>query len=124
MSLSNTLALLDENDAAIKLGITKELLFAYTRNSPKKHLGHNDRLKLVREGQECKFSIDDLEAWDRYLLEPWSVDGPERPPIPRYIDHYLKIECGGKCAVCGKGHKLQNAHISDYSISLSHHIII
>ena len=86
--MSNSIALLDENEAAIKLGVTKELLFAYTRNSPKKQFGNNDKLRLVREGQECKFSIVDLDAWNRYLLEPWSAPGAKRPPIPSYIDHY------------------------------------
>lgn len=113
--------LLSEDDAAIRLGITKELLFAYIRNAPKKHLGHKDKLKVVRQEQQCRFSPQDLEAWDKYLREPWSSTSAKRPPIPSYVDHYLKVECGGRCALCGKGHKLENAHIVDYALSLSHH---
>jgi len=38
---------LDDTEAAIKLGITKELLYAYIRNAPKKHLGHEKKLHTV-----------------------------------------------------------------------------
>lgn len=113
--------LLDENEAAIRLGITKELLFAYTRYAPKKHLGHTNKLKAVREDKQRKFRAAELDAWDAYLKEPWSYPVEERPPLPAYIDQYLKVECGGQCALCGKGHKLQNAHIGDYAVSFSHH---
>lgn len=119
MPFSQTL--LDEDEAATKLGITKELLFAYTRNAPKKHLGHTNKLKVVREDKLCKFSAEELDAWDAYLNEPWSNPGDDRPTIPTYVDQYLKVECGGRCALCGKGHKLENAHITDYAVSFSHH---
>jgi hypothetical protein len=38
------LKLLSVTEAALKLGITKELLFAYIRNAPKKNLGENRKL--------------------------------------------------------------------------------
>lgn len=109
---------ISEDEAALKLGVTKELLFAYTRNSPKRD---KRKLNVIRDGQNWKFSSKDLEEWDEYLRKPWSTRAEKRPKIPKYIEEYLKVECGGCCALCGKGHALENAHIVDYSISLSHH---
>src|ERR1700682_2084974 len=112
---------LNEDEAASKLGITKELLFAYARHAPKAHMGHARKLEIIRHGQQYRFSARSLEEWDAYLREPWSTSGKTRPHLPAYIDEYLKVESGGRCAKCGKGYKLENAHIEDYSISLSHH---
>ena len=41
--------------------------------------------------------------------------------MPTYIVDYLKVECGGQCARCGKGFKLANAHIVPWAETLSHH---
>lgn len=113
--------LLDENEAAIKLGITKELLFSYVRYAPKKNIGNNKKLVTTRKDKTYFFSEVEIEFWNQYLNEPWSNTAAERPKIPAYIDEYLKTECGGQCALCGEGHKLENAHIVEYSKSLSHH---
>ena len=113
--------LLDEDAAAIKLGITKELLYAYARYAPKKHLGHERKLIAVRQGNLYFFKEQDLEEWDAYLHEPWSESGAARPTIPSYIEDYLKVEAGSQCALCGTGHKLENAHIIAYTDSHSHH---
>ena len=108
-------------DAAHYLGITPELLFAYVRNAPKSRLGHNRRLPTVQAEGQTAFRRSDLEDFDSYLKQPWSNNGDDRPPIPTYISEYLKVECGGQCPRCGKGFKLENAHINDYAESLSHH---
>jgi len=113
--------LLTEDEAAIRLGITKELLFEYTKRPPKAHLGHKRRLRVRRDGRQYKFLAKDLDEWDKYLHRHWSRSAKDRPKIPQCIDEYLKVECGGHCAICGKGHKLENAHIEDYPLSLSHH---
>lgn len=116
-----TKRLLTDIEACIHLGITKELLYAYVRNAPKKHLGHNR--KLVSEFVEGKnmFDQNELESFDSYLKEPWSETGDNRPAIPKYIKEFLKIEIGGKCPITQKGYPLEDAHIVDYSISRSHH---
>ncbi|MET0626036.1 MAG: HNH endonuclease signature motif containing protein, partial [Pyrinomonadaceae bacterium] len=113
--------LLDEHQAAAQLGITTQLLFAYTRNKPKQHLGETKTLKVTRRDGRCLFRLEDLDEWDKYLREPWSSSGDDRPTIPKYVVRYLDVECGGQCALCGKGHKLHNAHISAYATSRSHH---
>lgn len=113
--------LLNETEAAIKLGITKELLYAYVRNVPKKCLGETRKLKSIVEDGKNYFVEQELDAFDQYLKEPWSNPGEDRPPIPSYIQDYLKVENGGKCPITGRGYPLQNAHIVDYSESRSHH---
>lgn len=115
------LAIFTPLDAAHFLGITPELLFAYVRNAPKSRLGHDRRLPTVEVEGHTAFRRSDLEDFDSYLKQPWSESGDERPPIPTYISEYLKVECGGQCPRCGKGFKLENAHIDDYAQSLSHH---
>lgn len=113
--------LLDDNAAAVKLGVTKELLYSYIRYAPKKNLGHDKKLVSLRKNNSYYFSEKEIEDWSNYLNEPWSLVPAERPKLPTYIDEYLKTECGGQCSLCGEGHKLENAHIIEYSKSLSHH---
>lgn len=110
-----------DTDAAIHLGITKELLYAYVRNAPKKHKGDSRRLSsIVIEGQNY-FDKEELDNFEAYLKEPWSDSASQRPPIPSYIKDYLKIEIQGKCPISGIGYPLEDAHISPYCESLNHH---
>lgn len=113
--------LLTDTEACIHLGITKELLYAYVRNAPKKHLGHSR--KLASEFVEGKnmFDKNELDSFDSYLKEPWSETGDNRPAIPKYIKEFLKTEIGGKCPITQKGYPLEDAHIKDYSVSRNHH---
>ncbi len=113
--------LLTDTEASIYLGITKELLYAYIRNAPKKALNHERKLVSVEVEGKNKFRIEDLDLFDSYLKEPWSTEMNGRPEIPSYIQDYLKTEIGGKCPITGKGYPLENAHIEDYNISKSHH---
>lgn len=113
--------LLTDTEACIHLGITKELLYAYIRNAPKKALNHDRKLISVEVGGKNMFELTELDSFDAYLKEPWSNPGDKRPEIPSYIQEYLKTEIGGKCPITEKGYPLENAHIEDYSISRSHH---
>lgn len=110
-----------DTDAAIHLGITKELLYAYVRNAPKKCKGDSRRLSsIVIEGQNY-FEKEELDSFNAYLKEPWSDSASQRPPIPSYIKDYLKIEIQGKCPISGIGYPLEDAHISAYCESQNHH---
>ena len=113
--------LLNDTEAAIKLGITKELLYAYVRNAPKMHLGHSRRLVSTVVAGVNYFTEKELLEFDAYLQEPWSGPNEKRPPIPQYIEDYLKTEIGGKCPITGKGYPLENAHITGYAQSRNHH---
>lgn len=113
--------LLTVTDAALFLGITKELLFSYVRYPVKKHLKNHRTLNTeISEGQNYFFK-DELIDFDKFLKEPWSEIGASRPPVPTFIQDYLKIENGGKCPISSKGYPLENAHIDPYHISLNHH---
>jgi tetratricopeptide (TPR) repeat protein len=114
-------SLLRPLDAAAHLGITPALLFAYVTHPPKRILGHTRHLPTVQLHGKTMFRATDLQEFDSYLKEPWSATADDRPPIPRYVSEHLQVECGGQCPRCGKGFKLENAHINDYAKSLSHH---
>lgn len=111
--------LLNPLEAAHLLGITPELLFAYVRNGPKGANGR--RLVPTQHGGQTFFSRDELLSFDAFLNEPWSESGNDRANIPAYIVTHIKVECGGQCPRCGRGFKLETAHIVDYAISRSHH---
>tara|TARA_R110001632_G_scaffold232806_1_gene374700 strand:- start:65475 stop:68414 length:2940 start_codon:yes stop_codon:yes gene_type:complete len=113
--------LLNDTEACIHLGITKELLYAYVRNVPKKALDHNRKLISEEVNGKNMFDVSELDSFDAYLKDPWSNEGGKRPDIPSYIQDYLKTEIGGKCPITEKGFPLENAHIEDYSVSKSHH---
>lgn len=110
--------LLNDTQAAIYLGITKELLYAYVRNSPKGD--GRTLLTTVKDGNNY-FEETELEAFDHFLKEPWAGPNDKRPPIPSYIKDYLKTEIQGKCPITGKGFPLEDAHIDEYAVSLNHH---
>jgi len=111
---------LEPLEAALLLGITPELLFSYTRNAPKSAEPRRKLNTVDREGR-TGFRQTDLEEFEAFLRAPWATPDDRRPKIPDYVETYLKVECGGQCARCGAGFPLENAHIVDYAISLSHH---
>lgn len=113
--------LLSDTEAAYYLGITKELLYAYIQNAPKKHKGENRKLNSIIIEGENYFTQDELDNFNAYLIEPWSGSSEQRPPIPSYIKEYLKVEAEGICPISGKGYPLEYAHIIPYHKSLNHH---
>lgn len=117
--IDNSNSLLEPLEAAHLLGITPELLFAYVRNAPKGQDGR--RLVTVQYSGQTYFRREDLLSFDDYLKEPWSPSGGDRANIPAYVLTHIKVECGGQCARCGRGFKLETAHIEDYATSRSHH---
>ncbi len=119
--MKNKIDLLSDTEAAIYLGITKELLFSYVRNAPKGCKGDTRKLSsIIIDGQNY-FEKNELIDFDSYLKEPWSKSAAQRPPIPSYIKEYLKVEIQGKCPITGSGYPLEDAHIIPYSESLNHH---
>jgi tetratricopeptide (TPR) repeat protein len=108
--------LLDETKAALMLGITKELLYAFVKNGAK-----GKKLQVKRDSNNNFFDRQDLVEWDKFLHEPWALNSSQKPDVPRTIKEYLKIESGGKCCRCGNGHRIDDAHIVPWAESLSHH---
>ncbi|MCW4470216.1 HNH endonuclease [Flavobacterium sp. MFBS3-15] len=109
--------LVNQDEAAIYLGITKELLFSFVKK------GYNGRkLAVYADINNNFFNINDLINWNTFLHEPISInESGKRPEIPIHIREYLKVESNGKCARCGSGHRLDNAHITPWADSFSHH---
>lgn len=108
---------MNETDAANYLGITKELLNSFAR------VGYfGQKLKLNSDPNNNFYSVKNLKEFDLYMHLPLTnTCGVKKPTIPSFIREYLKIESRGKCARCGTGHRLDNAHIEPWSISFSHH---
>lgn len=108
--------LVNEDEAAIYLGITKELLFSFVKK------GYNGKKLTVNSNINNNFfDINDLQNWNFFLHEPLINGIEKRPDIPLSIREYLKVESNGKCARCGSGHRLDNAHINPWAESFSHH---
>jgi tetratricopeptide (TPR) repeat protein len=108
--------LLSENQAALKLGITKELLFSYVRTGVK-----GRKLEVIAGKREIKFKEFDLDEFESFLKENWVKDPKEkRPSIPKFIKEFLKVESNGQCARCASGHRMDDAHIIPWSDSFSH----
>ena len=113
--------LLDATEAALRLGVTPGLLLAYARKARKGRTGDATTLRVAERGPEFRFAAADLDAFDAFLREPWAAPGEERPPIPDYVADYLLVESGGRCLLCPRGHRLENAHIVPFAVSRSHH---
>lgn len=108
--------LLSENQAALKLGITKELLFSYVRTGVK-----GLKLEVIAGKREIKFKEFDLDEFESFLKEKWVKDPKEkRPSIPKFIKEFIKVESNGQCARCASGHRMDDAHIIPWSDSFSH----
>lgn len=117
----NSEPLLTPVEAAHFLGITQELLFAYARYAPKTSLNETRRLRAVQRNGQTYFLRSELQSFDDYLREPWSRNASNRALVPTYVIDHLKVESGGQCARCGRGFKLETAHVIEYAKSLSHH---
>ena len=110
--------LLTPLQAAYHLGITAELLFAYTaglaRAKPR-------RLATSEVSGETRFKRVELDDFDQYLSEPWAPDEATRTSVPKCIEHHLRAESGNQCMRCGNGMGVETAHIDAWTTSRSHH---
>ncbi len=107
---------LNENQAALKLGITKELLYSYVKTGIREN-----KLKVSETKRNILFEENILDKYESFLKEKWIINSKEkRPTIPKFIKEFLKIESNGQCARCHSGHRLDNAHIIPWSESFSH----
>ncbi len=109
------------SQAALHLGITSELLFFYTSRSFQKRLGENRRLPTYEIEGSTRFLVSELDAFDRYLSEPWAEVGEARHDPPQKVLAYLHAESGGCCMRCGSGVAVETAHIDPWASSRSNH---
>lgn len=108
-------------EAALHLGITPELLFFYTSRSFQKRPGESRRLPTHEIEGSTRFLVLELDAFDRYLREPWAEVGEARRDPPLKVLAYLHAESGGCCMRCGSGVSVQTAHIDPWAGSRCNH---
>ena len=110
--------LLTDIQAAHHLGITIELIYAYTQHG----CGAEARkLSTVQRAGRTYFDKAELEDFDRYLRQPWVVDGVNRLKVPEWIEAHLRAESDNQCLRCGAGRGVETAHIEAWSKSRSHY---
>ena len=90
--------MLTELKAAYHLGITQELLFEYTRHPCG---AEKRRLPTVEDKRQTYFDKAELDAFDRYLQEPWGEDASRKPP--KWIENHLRVESGGRLHAVSNG---------------------
>ncbi len=104
------MALLTLVEAAMESGYSVELLEALAKNCPKSQ--ETRRLKTAFVDKVVYIDKDELEAYRRWLREPWSTTpGAQRPRIPDYIKQDIRAEAHHRCAICSAMDNGQVAHI-------------
>jgi tetratricopeptide (TPR) repeat protein len=120
MTTNDERNLLSPLAAAHHLGITTELLFQYTKKTFGKGSGLRS-LATVQDSGKTKFSISELDAFDRLLAEPWCNAGDSRPDIPKAIVDHLRAESFNQCSRCANGVGVETAHIIPWAACRAHH---
>ena len=113
--------LLSALEAAEHLGVTPELLFAYTNPQFSRSSVKRRRLKTEEREGKTRFRRGELDDFDRYLSEPWGDPGSPRIKPPRCVENHLRAESGNQCLRCGSGIAVQTAHIEPWEKSRSNH---
>ncbi|ULO04824.1 hypothetical protein H1230_16895 [Paenibacillus sp. 19GGS1-52] len=110
---------LSKIDAAIKLGISMELLDFFISRCPKP----NQTVKLpVTQIANGELLVDeaDLVRFNGYLNEPWPLPpSGGRPNIPAAIARDIKLESSFSCAICGDLNNGEIAHIEAVAETLN-----
>ena len=107
-------------EAALRLGVTPELLFQFTKHNFAKISGLRS-LRTVEYKGKSYFFAQELEEFDKLLAGYWCESTEARPNIPKAILDHLRAESQNQCARCGSGVGVDTAHIIPWSLSRSHH---
>src|SRR3954451_5013825 len=101
--------LLAKIEAAMKLGISVELIEYFTKKCPKQN--ETRVLKAVNAEGQMFFDEQELLSFQNWLNQPWSYTKGQRPPIPEAIKEDIKAESHHGCAICGHSDNGEVAHI-------------
>ncbi|TPG70260.1 hypothetical protein EEL31_18355 [Brevibacillus laterosporus] len=105
------MGLIHKIDAAIKLGISMELLESFIRRCPKPNQSVKLGTRKMADGEEL-IDEDELQKFRSYLNEPWPLPpSGGRPNIPAAIINDIKEESSYACAICGDLNNGEVAHI-------------
>jgi DnaJ-class molecular chaperone len=103
--------LIHKIDAAIKLGISMELLESFISRCPKPHENVKLQTHKMAKG-EILIDEDELLRFQNYLNNPWPLPPKgTRPNIPKAIIDDIKAESSYACAICGDMNNGEIAHI-------------
>jgi DnaJ-class molecular chaperone len=111
------MALVTRVDAAMRLGVSLELLDWFVKKSPKR-----DRRKLITKNVDGELYFDDeeLRAFQKYLHDPWPKPANGgRPHIPEALKEDIRAECHYSCAICGNMNNGEVAHIDAVADTLN-----
>jgi hypothetical protein len=103
--------LLNEYQAAARVGMSPTLLRWFTTHAPKS--GESRKLKFAKEDKgTIFFEEQELLAFNEWLRLPWPHPPGKRPGIPAGIKREIKVEANGACAVCqSHGDSCEAAHL-------------
>lgn len=114
-------ALLNEYEAAVRVGMSPRLLRWLAKYAPK----HDDPRTLViskQEGDIVFFDEQELVSFNEWLKKPWPRKNGKRPYIPTGIREEIKIEANGECAICHSNRdSCEAAHLDPVAKSDNNH---
>jgi DnaJ-class molecular chaperone len=111
------MALLNEVEAAMRMGVSVELLRYFNKHCPK--TGENRLLVATIHGDHTFYEQRELDDYRRYLNKPWPHKKGKRPEIPEAIKQDIKMEAHLWCAICGNVNSCEVAHIEAVADTLN-----
>lgn len=108
---------LNKIEAAMKLGISIELLDYFTKKCPKQN--ETRVLNAIKADDQVMFDDGELVSYQNWLSQPWQYTKGQRPPIPSAIKDDIKAESHHSCAICGHFDNGEVAHIEAVSDTLN-----
>jgi RecJ-like exonuclease len=113
--------LLNEYEAAVKVGLSPTLLRWLAKYAPKQ--GSSRKLRIKKMERDVVFiEEEELFSFNEWLKQPWPQKDGKRPPIAAGIREEIKTEANGECAIC-QSHKdtCEAAHLDPVSNSRNNH---
>ena len=112
------MGLLSKIEAAMKLGVSVELIEYFTKKCPKS--GENLKLVVVKTDLGEMYDEIKLIEYNNYLNSPWPLSPKaHRPAIPDAIKEDIKQESHYSCAICGFMDNGEVSHIEAVSNTLN-----
>jgi hypothetical protein len=114
------MGILTKIEAAIKFGVSVELIDYFTKYCPKS--GEKIKLKSFNSEIGEMYDENELVLFRNYLNCPWPLPTSSkatRPTIPNPIKNYIKQESHYACAICGYMDNGEVAHIDPVSNSFN-----
>jgi len=112
------MGLITKIEAAMKLGVSVELIEYFTKKCPKS--GENVKIKPVKTELGEMYDESQLIEFNNYLSSPWPISKKgNRPTIPEAIKEDIRRESHYSCAICGHMDNGEVAHIEAVSTTLN-----